>query len=79
MVDVFFPLVAITSNHLITFWRTANAVAKHAKRQDTLKNWLQRTQINIMNKGKIRSSYTENNTPLVTISVLHVRCTEQPK
>lgn len=41
------------------FWRTANAVAQHAKRQDTLKNWLQRTQINIMNKGKIRSSYTD--------------------
>lgn len=55
------------------FWRTANAVAQHAKRQDTLKNWLQRTQINITNKGKIRSSHTENNTPLVTISALHVQ------
>lgn len=45
MVDAFSPLVVITSNHLIIFWRTANAVAQDPKK-NILKNWLQMTQIN---------------------------------
>lgn len=36
MVDAFSPVV-ITSNHLIMLWRTANAVAQHAKDRMHLK------------------------------------------
>lgn len=71
MVDALSPLVVRTSNHLIIFWRTANAVAQSAKDRTHLKTGFNWHQLIIMNKGKIRSWYTENNIQLVTALVLH--------